>query len=276
MVLTTQQRTRSTARELGDAPRHRHRELQDRRRHQGVVAQRLARCARARELAVEPIPDRLKKWFPDGSAMSLLARTRVLEHGLPWPSGGDGSAGRVRRSSTHCRERHAPSALRRARAGAGMRTCRNPVSAAWRSHHERRGVAPCARAPIGTNPAPPRPTSPRLPRAIEAPPRKPIPRRARTRSTAAIQADILPPPERAACKPCIRNRRRYSGRVVPARQRRARATGSRRDAGGGQGNASPVLKDYIEREGASPCSKPRTAKPMMKSIVRIRISSCSI
>jgi type II secretory ATPase GspE/PulE/Tfp pilus assembly ATPase PilB-like protein/ActR/RegA family two-component response regulator len=37
----------------------------------GVMAQRLVRklCSRCRALAVEPVPERLKQWFPDGSAL---------------------------------------------------------------------------------------------------------------------------------------------------------------------------------------------------------------
>ena len=61
----------------------------------GVVAQRLLRrlCPHCRELAVEAVPERLRKWFPDGSTIYRPVGCPECSHyGVPRTARGDGSA----------------------------------------------------------------------------------------------------------------------------------------------------------------------------------------
>ncbi len=168
----------------------------------GVVAQRLLRrlCANCRELAVEPIPDRLKKWFPDGS-------TAYRPVGCPECSN-TGFRGRlavmeVLISSPEIERRIAandtPERIAEGAREAGMRGL-------WESgvQHVRNGITSVEEllrvleAPVEQTPAPPRPSiaASRASATVEAPPENGSAPPRTPRSTAAIQADILPPPEK--------------------------------------------------------------------------------
>jgi Tfp pilus assembly pilus retraction ATPase PilT/CheY-like chemotaxis protein len=169
----------------------------------GVVAQRLLRrlCANCRELAVEPIPDRLKKWFPDGSTAyrpvgcaecsntGFRGRLAVMEVLISSPE-------IERRIAAN----EAPERIADGAREAGMRGL-------WESgvQHVRNGITSVEEllrvieAPIEQAAAPARPSvvAPRASVAIEAPPEnRTAPLRNTPRSIAAIQADILPPPEK--------------------------------------------------------------------------------
>ncbi len=169
----------------------------------GVVAQRLLRrlCANCRELAVEPIPDRLKRWFPDGS-------TSYRPVGCPECSN-TGFRGRlavmeVLISSPEIERRIAandtPERIAEGAREAGMRGLRESGV-----QHVRNGITSVEEllrvleAPVEQTPAPARPSiaAPRASVGAEAPPENGAAAPTRTpRSTAAIQADILPPPEK--------------------------------------------------------------------------------
>jgi type II secretory ATPase GspE/PulE/Tfp pilus assembly ATPase PilB-like protein len=173
----------------------------------GVVAQRLLRrlCPHCRELAVEPTPDRLKKWFPDGSTVyrpvgcsecsntGYRGRLAVMEVLISSPE----IERRIAANDTT--ERISESARE-----AGMRGL-------WESgvQHVRNGITSVdellrvLEAPLEqsqqqvqvqqqTRPS----QTVRASGVVEAPPENGAAKPATPRSTAAIQADILPPPEK--------------------------------------------------------------------------------
>ncbi len=171
----------------------------------GVVAQRLLRrlCPHCRELSTEPTPERLKKWFPDGATVyrpvgcpecsntGYRGRLAVMEVLISSPE----IERRIAANETSDR-------IAEGARDAGMRGL-------WESgvQHVRNGITGMEEllrvleAPLEQQPAVPaaRPSiaAPRASTTVEAappdnghaPPRTP-------RSTAAIQADILPPQER--------------------------------------------------------------------------------
>jgi type II secretory ATPase GspE/PulE/Tfp pilus assembly ATPase PilB-like protein len=168
----------------------------------GVVAQRLLRrlCANCRELAVEPIPDRLKRWFPDGStAYRPVGCTECSNTGFR----GRLAVMEVLISSPEIERRIAandtPERIAEGAREAGMRGL-------WESgvQHVRNGITSVEEllrvleAPVDQTPAPARPSiaAPRASAAVEAPPENGAAPQRTPRSTAAIQADILPPPEK--------------------------------------------------------------------------------
>ncbi len=174
----------------------------------GVVAQRLLRrlCPHCRELAVEAMPDRLKKWFPDGStvyrpvgcsecsttgyrgrlaAMEVLISSPEIERRIAANESSD-------RIAEGARE-------------AGMRGL-------WESgvQHVKNGITSIdellrvLEAPVEQQQAPSVPqlrasTSTRASGTagvVDAPPENGRRKPATPRSSATIEADILPPPEK--------------------------------------------------------------------------------
>jgi type II secretory ATPase GspE/PulE/Tfp pilus assembly ATPase PilB-like protein/ActR/RegA family two-component response regulator len=171
----------------------------------GVVAQRLLRrlCPHCRELSVEATPDRLKKWFPDGATIyrpvgcaecsntGFRGRLAVMEVLISSPE--------IERriAANESSERIAEGARE-----AGMRGL-------WESgvQHVRNGITSVEEllrvleAPLEQTPAPvpqaPRPSQAARPSgAVEPPPPANGSTPRTPRSTATIQADILPPPEK--------------------------------------------------------------------------------
>jgi CheY-like chemotaxis protein len=165
----------------------------------GVVAQRLLRrlCPHCRELAVEPTPDRLKKWFPDGATIyrpvgclecsntGYRGRLAVMEVLISSPE--------IERriAADESSERIADGARE-----AGMRGL-------WESgvQHVRNGITSVdellrvLEPPLDQLTQPPRPTqAPRASAFVEAPPQNGGAPSAPTRDSATIDADILPPP----------------------------------------------------------------------------------
>ena len=166
----------------------------------GVVAQRLLRrlCPHCRELAVEPTPERLKKYFPEGSTIyrpvgcvecsntGYRGRLAVMEVLISSPE----IERRIAADETA--ERIAEGARE-----AGMRGL-------WESgvQHVRNGITSVEEllrvleAPL-EQPPPPRPTqAPRASTIVEAAPQNGAAPAAPARDTGTIQADILPPPEK--------------------------------------------------------------------------------
>jgi type II secretory ATPase GspE/PulE/Tfp pilus assembly ATPase PilB-like protein/ActR/RegA family two-component response regulator len=168
----------------------------------GVVAQRLLRrlCPHCRELAVEPTAERLKKWFPDGATVyrpvgctecsntGYRGRLAVMEVLISSPE--------IERriAANESSERIAEGAR-----DAGMRGL-------WESgvQHVHGGITSVdellrvLEAPVEQQPQQPaRPGQPmRASGVVEAPAGNSSAPPATPRSTAMIQADILPPPEK--------------------------------------------------------------------------------
>jgi type II secretory ATPase GspE/PulE/Tfp pilus assembly ATPase PilB-like protein/CheY-like chemotaxis protein len=168
----------------------------------GVVAQRLLRrlCPHCRELAVEPTAERLKKWFPDGATVyrpvgctecsntGYRGRLAVMEVLISSPE--------IERriAANESSERIAEGAR-----DAGMRGL-------WESgvQHVHGGITSIdellrvLEAPVEQQPQQPsRPSQPmRASGVVEAPVGNSSAPPATPRSTALIQADILPPPEK--------------------------------------------------------------------------------
>jgi type II secretory ATPase GspE/PulE/Tfp pilus assembly ATPase PilB-like protein/ActR/RegA family two-component response regulator len=172
----------------------------------GVVAQRLLRrlCPHCRELTVEPMPERLKKWFPDGSTTY-----RPVGCGECSTTGYRGrlAAMEVLISSPEIERRIAandtPERIAEGAREAGMRGL-------WESgvSHVKNGITSVEEllrvleAPTEQQQQPPAPSprqsiaAPRASGTVAPPPENGVPKNLTPRSTAAIQADILPPPEK--------------------------------------------------------------------------------
>jgi type II secretory ATPase GspE/PulE/Tfp pilus assembly ATPase PilB-like protein/ActR/RegA family two-component response regulator len=173
----------------------------------GVVAQRLLRrlCPHCRELTVEPLPEKLKKWFPEGSTTYRpVGCSECSTTGYR----GRLAAMEVLISSPEIERRIAandtPERIAEGAREAGMRGL-------WESgvSHVKNGITSVeellrvleAPTELQQQPAAPSPrqsiAAPRASGTVAPPPPENGTAKSLTpRSTAAIQADILPPPEK--------------------------------------------------------------------------------